>query len=116
MSLDPLPYSTVGSYIVLSGLVAAVIGVTKGFLTMFALVPMVYHVVLGGSAGPKDKCVGPPVCMDVVECGFPLGSLCVFVVAAACNPLPPRGSSFLVALMLVVVPVFPHLVRMLKEG
>jgi len=49
MSLVPLPCSAIGSYLFVSGMPVPVAGASGALLALLALVPMVSHVVLGGS-------------------------------------------------------------------
>ena len=58
LSLVPLPCSAIGSYLFMSGMPVHVAGATGALLAMLPLVPMVSHVVLGGSGFANENRVG----------------------------------------------------------
>ena len=58
LSLVPLSCSAIGSYLFVSGIPIPVAGATGALLNQMALVPMVSHVVLGGSGLANDRRVG----------------------------------------------------------
>ena len=90
LSLDPLPCSAIGSYLFLSGISTPLAGASGAVLTLLALVPMVSHVVLGGSGAPNEMWVGPG-CTCVDGARVPVYSYDV-VCAAPCSPLPMGGN------------------------
>ena len=57
-SLVPLPCSAIGSYLFVSGMPVPMAGATCALLAVLALVPLVSHVVLGGSGFANDSRVG----------------------------------------------------------
>ena len=58
LSLVPLPYYAIGSYLFMSWMHAHVTGATGALLALMPFVPMVSHVILGGSGFANVSRVG----------------------------------------------------------